>query len=412
MPRAKKQAVEKTAALSRREKLMALKEQINKDFKGKGVMMAGDEYEAPFMVMRRPSGLIELDIATGGGLPAGGVTEIIGSTSAGKTTLMNQYFKMQQDLRGNDAALAVAMTEGKFDKGHAKFNCGVRLPLAKAECAAFEKTWGRPLTEEEKAKMREEVGFFEELAAGTVETLYEMILDVVQDGLYDVVGIDSWGSFLTQAMADGSMGDRHYAGAAGPNTLFANKINPLFALPVEGEMNYTTLIGINQYREKMNANAMAGEMGRMNVQGGNALKHLKLVSIFLSGKGKWEEVKGRKRLVGKTITWQIYKGKAGCHDGPKGEFDIIHGLGIDTASANLLAAARRGIVEKKGSWLTLRDPKTGDEWAKTQGTSKMADLLRQDPDMEAAMNEATLRFAVEEEGAQLVTNYLPLENDG
>ncbi|MDP6495993.1 MAG: hypothetical protein QGI09_11410, partial [Dehalococcoidia bacterium] len=69
MPRGRKKKTEPT--LSRRDLAAQLKADINKRHKGRGIMMSGDEYEAPFMVVRRPSGIIDLDIACGGGLPPG-----------------------------------------------------------------------------------------------------------------------------------------------------------------------------------------------------------------------------------------------------------------------------------------------------------------------------------------------------
>ena len=394
---------------SRKDQIQDLKARINKNYAGKGVMMSGDEYEAPFLVLRRPSGIVELDIACGGGLPAGGLSELIGKTASGKTTLMNQYFRKQQQLRGEDSTLAIAMTEHKYDKGHAKFNCGVALPLNRHEIAAYEKTYRRVLNDAERLKMAEEIGVFEEIGAGIVDTLYEIILDCVEDSSFDIIGIDSWGTVLTKVAQEAEMDARIPGGAALINTMFVNKISGLFAVPQGGQMNYTSVLGINQYRVKIGGkrNMKAGDMTNMSVQGGNALKHLKLLSIYLDSSALWKETKGRARRIGKKVKWVIYKGKAGCHDGASGEFNLIYGKGLDIAGSNLMSALKRGIVRQAGSWLSIIDPSDDTEMAKAQGKEKMTALLEEDPDLHEWMVDEVVKYAIEEEGAIVNTNYLP-----
>ena len=409
MAKRKTAARKKVEGPSRREVITDLKATINKRYKGRGVMMSGDEYEAPFLVLRRPSGLIELDIACGGGLPAGGLSELIGKTASGKTTLMNQYFRMQQQLQGEETMLAIGMTEHKFDKGHAKFNCGVALPMNRREITAYEKTYRRVLTEVERLKMVEEIGIFEEIGADIVDTLYEIILDCVESGKLDIIGIDSWGAVLTKVAQEAEMDARIPGGAALINTMFVNKISGLFAVPQDGQMNYTTVLGINQYREKIGGkrNMRAGDMTNMSVQGGNALKHLKLLSIYLDSAALWKEVKGKNVRVGKKIKWTIYKGKAGCHDGAAGEFNLIYGKGLDIEGANMMAAMQRGIIVASGSWLSLVDSSDGTVILKSQGKARMAADLAADPDIHEWMRDEVFRYAIEEEGAIVNTNYLP-----
>lgn len=408
MAKRKTAARKEEAKTSRKDRIRDLKAQINKNYNGKGVMMSGDEYEAPFLVLRRPSGIVELDIACGGGLPAGGLSELIGKTSSGKTTLMNQYFRMQQLLRGEDATLAIAMTEHKFDKGHAKFNCGVTLPLNRHEIVAYEKTYRRVLTDVEKLRMAEEIGVFEEIGAGIVDTLYEIILDCVAGSDFDIIGIDSWGAVLTKVAQEADMDARIPGGAALINTMFVNKIAGLFAVPQGGKMNYTSVLGVNQYREKIgNKNMRAGDMTNMSVQGGNALKHLKLLSIYLDSAALWKEIKGKNKRIGKKVKWTIFKGKAGCHDGAAGEFNLIYGKGLDIVGANVMSAFTRGLIHQSGSWLTIIDPSDGTEMLKAQGKEKLSAALEQDPEMHEWLVDEVIKYAIEEEGAIVNTNYLP-----
>lgn len=398
---------EEAVATNRKEKINLLRGSIKEKFKGRALLTTGSEFEAPYMCVRLPTRLVGLDLALGGGFPAGGVSELIGPESSAKTTLMNRIFAIQQDIHGADSALAVAMTEHRYDKLHARNNCGVRVSMAKAEIAAAEETLRRKFTAEEIKTMRSQVGEFDEITADTIEKLYESVLEVVGSDLFQVVGIDSWGNFLTNDMNDGDMEDRTYGGAAGVNTLFCNKLAPLFTMPNdEGGMNYTAIIGVNHYRAKIaGANAKASAMTNMNIQGGHALKHLKLVSLYLESKPTWAKVGGRNRKVGRTVSWEVIKGKAGCSDGGKGEFNIVYGRGLDVEEANIMTGVEWGVVKQKGSWLSIFDPSDGKELLKGQGSGNLADSLREDPDLHLHICDQILRFAADKAGTHIVTNY-------
>lgn len=390
---------------SKASRVRALKDQLNKTYKGKAILMTGDEYEAPFSVMRRPSGILSLDLAIGGGLPPG-VSELIGAESSGKTSLLNLFMRRQQEIQKADCMLAMAMTETKYDKAHARFNCGLKIPMSKAEIATLEKTRRKQFTAEELKELRSVIGEFTEVQGATTENLYQAVIDMVEADVFDILGIDSWGNFLTQQMADGDMNDKTYGGAAGVNTQFANKIAPAFTMPHEGRMNYTSVVGINHYRAKVaGANPKAGMQTNMNIQGGFALKHLKLLSIYLEGSTLWQKVDGKNARVGRRIKWTVIKGKAGCSDGGTGEFNIIYGLGIDVAHANVMEAVARGVIRQSGSWLTLCDPDDDSVIHKCQGASKMTEHVREDPELHEFLKDATLRVAIERDGVNAITEY-------
>lgn len=395
------------ADLTRGDKISLLRRSIKDKFKGRAMLTTGSEFEAPYTCVRLPTRIISLDLALGGGFPAGGVSEIIGAESSAKTTLLNRIFHVQQELHGSDTALAIAMTEHRYDKMHARQNCGVKVALSKKEIASMESTMRRKFTDEEIKDLRAQVGELDEINADTIEKLYESVLEVIGSNLFQVVGIDSWGNFLTNDMADGNMEDRTYGGAAGVNTLFCNKAAPLFTMPDEnGDMNYTALIGINHYRAKIaGANAKASMMTNMNIQGGHALKHLKLVSLYLASKPTWATVGGKNRKVGRTVSWEIIKGKAGCSDGGKGEFNIIYGHGIDVEEANIMTGVEWGVIKQSGSWLKVYDPSDGAELMRAQGSTNLAEQLRLDPALHLHLCDQVLRFAADKDGINIVTNY-------
>jgi RecA/RadA recombinase len=389
---------------SRQERRQAFQAHIKKEYKDTGLIMRGDEYEAPFMVRRIPTGILELDLALNGGFPCGGVSEIIGAESSGKTTLLNQVFSYQQQILGKEAMLGIAMTEQPFDKGHAKFNCGVNIAIHPKEIDAIEATLKRKLTKEERAIMGSQTGEFDEFAAGTVEALYDMLLDAVASRTYHVLGLDSWGSILTEAEEGSNMQDKMYAGGGGANVnaSWARRLSPEFVVPKDGNRNYTALIGINQYRMKMNANPKAGAMKQMSVQGGYALKHIKLVSIFLESFDLWEETSGKRKRIGKKIKWTVMKGKAGCHDGGTGEYEIRYGIGIDILREHLMAGLLRGLIVSKGSWYYLIDPSDDSEIFKAQGKDAFLDLLKNEDGALEWLRDSVIDYEVREKGASFI----------
>ena len=403
----KSKIAEPVARSSKRDIIEALKADINKRYAGKGVMMRGDEYEAPFMVLRRPSGILELDLACGGGLPTGGVSEIIGPESSGKSSLLNLYFRRQQELQGEEAVLGIAMTEQPYDKGHAKFNCGVEIALHAKEVTVFERKNGS-LSDEKRASLSRQIGYFEEFEAGTAEVLYEMILDALESGAFDIIGIDSWGALLTEYEDDNALTSGNKpGGSAGINARFATKIASMMTVPRDSRRNYTSIVGINQYRDNIgHSNAMASQMTNMKVSGGWALRHLKLLSIYLEGGALWDKVDGKNVKLGRKVKWTIMKGKAGCSDGATGEFNILYGKGIDILSANLMTAVRQGVAVQKGAWIQLVDS-DGKEILKANGRDRLIEELEKDPEVAKVMEEEVLKAAARDSDS-LVLNYRPL----
>src|SRR5690606_37891032 len=77
--------------------------------------------------LRRPSGVMQLDIDTGGGLPAQSMVTIGGPPNAGKSTLLYHYYGMHQRLYGESSYIAHACPEG-LDYIQAR-RCGWVIPV-------------------------------------------------------------------------------------------------------------------------------------------------------------------------------------------------------------------------------------------------------------------------------------------
>jgi RecA/RadA recombinase len=365
-----------TKDMSRDDRLAVLKQNINGLFKGRTLLQSGDEFSNVF-ILRRPTGITSLDVAIGGGLPAGGLTQIIGLDGAGKDYITNRTIANLQATYGERTAVLCAMTELAYDKEYAK-KCGVRIAFTKDEIDNWERSIGRKFTAEEKKWATDEVGTFHQLMAGTAEELLEATVQCIESNLYQIVVINSFGALLpeAEAEADNGIADKHYGGASGSITAFIKRLHSALNLPdSRGNPNLTTVIGINQVRENMGKDA---QWNPFRTAGGRALKHGKLVDIMLQSRSKIDLPGSDKKIfVGKEIHWEILKGKAGCHDGPKGMYPFYYGkhgygFGADVCQDLISVAASLGIITMSGSWISFDDGKVS---IKAQGAVKFAHEL-------------------------------------
>lgn len=341
---------------TKEERLEILQQNINAGFKGRVLLQRGDEFSNVF-ILRRPTGITSIDIGIGGGLPAGGLTQIIGFDGAGKDYIVNRTVANLQATYGKRTAVCFAMTELAYDKVYGK-KCGVRVAFTVQEIANWEESIGRKFTAEELHWATDKIGTFHQIMAGNAEELLEATAQAIESNLYQIVVINSFGALLTKAEeeADGGIADKHFGGAATPITAFIHRIHAALNLPdVNGKPNITTIIGINQVRENLGKDA---QWNPVRTSGGRALKHGKLVDIMLTAKGKIDLPGSDKKIfVGKEIHWEVIKGKAGCHDGPKGMYPFYYGesgypFGADVYQDLIAVSVQKGIVTMKGSWLS------------------------------------------------------------
>jgi RecA/RadA recombinase len=381
----------------RRKAIELLRQEVNKQFKGGAVVRLGSEITNVFM-LRRPTGVTTLDIAIGGGVPAGGLTQIIGKYSAGKSYLVNKIMATAQENYGDEFAASACMTEQRFDKHFAKWKCGLRIALSDEEIAILQhinSQNGHPgFTEEQITWLKDEVGTFSETMAANAEQLLEIACQQVESNLFQVVLVDSFGALLTkaEAEADDGLEQKHRGGAAMVVTQFMHRLHAALNLPDRyGRPNTTSVIGINQYRDNVNAGLYGNPM---KVAGGNALAHGKLLDIHVEqgAKIRHEFGKSDKRVVGKEINWEILKGKAGCHDGPKGTYKFYfgehgYGFGIDIYSDLLVAGLQTDVIKQNGAWYAYDGENIG------QGEAGAAAALFKDPELVQKIRKDIFKIA-------------------
>lgn len=398
--------LKKGEVFNRQNEIELLQQQINAQFKGGVVLRQGSQITNVFM-LRRPTGITSLDIAIGGGVPAGGLTQIIGKFSAGKTYLVNRIMAEVQRIYGNEFAASANMTEQRYDKHFAKWLCGLRIALSDGEIAVLRQGYrenGHPdfeFSNEQVTWLKDQVGCFIESVGATAEQLLEVAVQQVESNLFQVVLIDSFGALLTKAEAEAEEGleQKHRGGAAMVITQFMHRLHSALNMPDKyGRPNTTSVIGINQYRDNVNAGLYGNPMKQA---GGNALAHGQLLNIELEQGAKLRVTVGKEqRIIGKEINWGILKAKAGAHDGPKGSYKLYTGemgipFGVDIYSDLLSTGLQTGVVQQKGAWYSYQGENIG------QGEQGAAQSLYQNPDMIQSIRReifkaAGLKFIVRE----------------
>ena len=307
--------------------LDAVMSQIRKEFGEMAIMRLGDQEVREIPVIS--TGALSLDMALGvGGLPRGRVVECYGHESSGKTTLALHVVANAQKAGG---VAAFIDAEHALDPTYAK-KIGVNLD---------DLIVSQPNSGEEALTICEQL---------------------VKSGALDVVVVDSVAALTPQAEIDGNMGDSHMGLQARLMSQAMRKLTSTIAA------TKTLLIFTNQVREKIGV--MFGNPE--TTPGGKALKFYASCRLQVQRIGAIKNTAGQ--VVGNRTRVKVVKNKV-APPFTEAEFDILYTCGISYEGSVLDAALSRGIVEKRGSWLSF-----GDEQL-AQGSLATIDYLKANPEV-------------------------------
>ena len=313
--------------------LDAVLSQIRKEFGELSIMKLGDHAHADIPVIS--TGALSLDLALGvGGLPRGRIVECYGQESSGKTTLA---LHVVANAQKNGGIAAFIDAEHALDPGYAK-KIGVNLD---------DLIVSQPNSGEEALSICEQL---------------------CKSGALDVIVVDSVAALTPQAEIDGSMGDSHMGLQARLMSQAMRKLTSVLA-------NTKTLcIFTNQVREKIGV--MFGNPE--TTPGGKALKFYASCRLQVQRIGAIKNTAGQ--VVGNRTRVKIVKNKV-APPFTEAEFDILYTCGISYEGSVLDAALARGIVEKRGSWLSFGDTQLA------QGSLATIEHLRENPEVTAKIVE-------------------------
>ncbi|EDY21905.1 recA protein [Chthoniobacter flavus Ellin428] len=273
-----------------------------------------------------PTGNILIDRALGvGGFPRGRVVEVFGPESSGKTTLTLTVVAQAQKRGGLAAFIDV---EHALDPQYAK-KLGVNLD---------DLLVSQPSSGEEALRI--------------CETL-------VRSNALDVIVIDSVAALVTKAELEGEIGDTTVGAQARLMSAALRKLTSLISKA------RTICIFTNQIREKIGV--MFGNPE--TTPGGKALKFYSSVRVDIRRIGAIKIGDGT--VTGNRTKVKIVKNKV-APPFTEAEFDIMYNEGISSTGALLDLALEKGIVEKRGSWLSYK----GNQLA--QGRDAAKELIKND----------------------------------
>ena len=306
---------------------------IRKEFGEMSILRLGEDSRKDVEVVS--TGALSLDLALGvGGLPKGRIVELYGHESSGKTTLALHVVANVQRAGGTAAFIDA---EHALDPGYAR-KIGVDLENLIVS---------QPSSGEEALTICEEL---------------------VKSGALDVVVVDSVAALTPQAEIDGAMGDSHVGLQARLMSQAMRKLTA--AIAQSGSLCIVT----NQVREKIGV--MFGNPE--TTPGGKALKFYASVRLQVQRIGAIKNPAGQ--VVGNRTRVKVVKNKV-APPFTEAEFDILYTCGISYEGSVLDAALARGVVEKRGSWLSF-----GDEQL-AQGSLATTEYLKANPDVTAKIVE-------------------------
>ena len=324
------------ASSQRNKNLDLALQQIAKDYGDGAIMRLGDHSQTNIDVI--PTGNILIDRALGvGGVPRGRIIEIYGPESSGKTTLTLTIIAQAQKRGGLAAFIDV---EHALDPKYAQ-RLGVNLD---------DLLVSQPSSGEEALRI--------------CETL-------VRSNALDVIVLDSVAALVTKQELEGEIGDSTVGTQA---RLMSAAMRKLTALIAKAR---TSCIFTNQIREKIGV--MFGNPE--TTPGGKALKFYSSVRMDIRRIGAIKQGDGT--VTGNRTRVKVVKNKV-APPFTEAEFDIMYNEGISNVGSLIDVALEKGILEKRGSWLSYK----GNQLA--QGRDAAKEALKADENLYKEIEEATL----------------------
>jgi recombination protein RecA len=312
---------------------------------------------------KQTSGILTLDIALNGGWPTNKWVEIVGESSASKTTLALRTIAANQAINPDYSVFWIASEP-------------------------FNPEWS-----ENNGIDNDRVVVF---AHNNMELCFQRVLDAASSNAFDCIVIDSYPALIASDEEKKSMDEFTIGSGAKRVGQFFRKVPDTYS----EERPYLGIF-INQFRDKVGAFSPYGTP--KTEPGGKAKNYQFYVRVEVARDEYIEESKdllGKVR-VGQRNTYKVIKNKQGVpHRTAKadlyfdesekgfkgGEFDVLKDL---CATAVLYR-----VFEKSGNWLSYTDKRTG-EIIKGNGLAGIAALIRGNIELEAEIRRDTLELAIQ-----------------
>lgn len=314
---------------------------IEKQF-GKGSILKYGEGFNLEGIKTCPTGLLELDIKLGGGIPQGRIIEIFGPESSGKTTLT---LHIAAECQQQGGTVAFIDAEHALDTAYA-------------------------------AKLGVDVKNLLVSQPDNGEQALEICDMLARSGAVNLIIVDSVAALTPKAELEGEMGDSHMGLQARLMSQACRKLTSTLS------KSNCTIIFINQLRMKIGV--MFGNPE--TTTGGNALKFYASQRIDVrrnigdNTKNEDGELLSNKTQI-KIIKNKIFPPFKTV------EVDIVYGEGFCKVGNILDMGVKYGIVDKAGAWYSYQNSKIG------QGRDNSKRFLKDNPEILQDITAKVLKVA-------------------
>ena len=393
----------------RQSAVKALAKKVNENFKSQVLVTASEANSNSFL--RRPCGIMQLDVDCAGGLAAASFNTISGPDNSGKSTLLYHYFAMHQRLYGDDAYCALVCSEATVDYPQAR-RVGWIIPYPEQVIAGMQEARARdnlpPLTAEELADLRREVGHNEIVTnLTTAEEMLDVTEKLLESNLYGIIGLDSYEGLMPNAEAAlETLEDfPQQAARASAITRFLQHYGPIS----RNKDHYTTFIMTCQVRVNRKKNEASSFMQKFIQDWAEvvppSVKHWRQIGLLVWSGAKINEKstktgadgkeKEGKVALGKEVNWTLPKGKNGTHDNITGATSYYYDArGFEPLRTVVLTGIKYGVIREKGGELNFfKNGEPHNYLIDVPGIDAMVGALRDDIEAELEVRYAILNAA-------------------
>lgn len=299
-----------------------------------------------------------------GGIPRGRISEFSGTENAGKTTACLDVVGNAQKLfqkEWEDRITELENIEKPSKTQIAELNelreTGPKKCVYIDAENTFDTDWAEQLGVDVDALV------FMSPQAQSAETIFDMVIPIIETGEVGLCVIDSFGVMLSQQAYEKDIADKTYGGIAMALTNFSKRAEMVCA------KTNCALIGVNQLRDDMNS-----MYGGTTTVGGRAWKHNCSVRLAFQ-KGDFFDDKYAKvakttceNPFGHKIKVSVEKTKICKPDRKLGSFTLVYTKGIDAQMDYIELAIKENIIKQAGAWFTFVDPVTGEMLCDEEGS--------------------------------------------
>lgn len=309
------------------------------------------------------TGSFNLDRAIGiGGIPKGGkITQILGGESASKTTLSLHIIANEQK-KGN--LCAFLDVEGTLDLDYAQ---AIGVDLSKLYLVDVEMFLEKKKDSEIKAISGEE--------------WLDVLCDLLATKQFGIIVVDSVAELCPMSELAAGM----TSAGIGPMARMMSK--SLRGITAHLLSTNTGLILLNQYRMS------PGKYGDPRIEAtGEALKFYTALKIEIS-KSLDKDANG---VYGIVVKAKITKSKV-APPFKECEYYVEFGRGIDRSGEIIDLAVEYKLIDKGGSWYTVKNLDTGEQIHKCQGEVELRKFLEDNGDFMVVLEEKVIQLLKGEE---------------